>query len=317
MSNALLSLAAEGTDIMVELSTQPASAPATQPADQPLSQLIIIIITLGCAATIIWLIRTIINPTSLSLARTPGRPNRVNPLIHILLLLVAAFLVSSSAASFTAWLLGILDMMRISPEMFTDASRLQQELRLQVNIVAGIAMQLPLLIGSLLLARVLFDHGIERGLGLSCRHWFYDTLRGVAGLLIVYPACIGLLTLMALFMPLEKHIMLQALSLSFPWKTASVFSAVVLAPITEEIFFRGMIQSMFRQYLGRPWLAVVCTAALFGAAHYSLPATILPLALLGVAMGYVYERTGRLLAPIIMHILFNGISVFVTLNGGK
>ncbi len=43
----------------------------------------------------------------------------------------------------------------------------------------------------------------------------------------------------------------------------------------------------------------------FGLAHMEQPHVVAPLIVLGVILGYVYERTGSLVAPITMHLLFN------------
>ena len=62
---------------------------------------------------------------------------------------------------------------------------------------------------------------------------------------------------------------------------------------------------------GRMW-AYVGSAALFAAIHLSLE-SLLPIFLLGLALAWVYQRTGNLLAPITMHATVNGISVAIAL----
>jgi len=79
--------------------------------------------------------------------------------------------------------------------------------------------------------------------------------------------------------------------------------AVSVVPITEEILFRGIVYPFFRQKFGWArscWLV----AALFGAIHMNLM-TFLPLSFLGLVLAWVYERTGNLFAPILIHSLFN------------
>jgi membrane protease YdiL (CAAX protease family) len=51
--------------------------------------------------------------------------------------------------------------------------------------------------------------------------------------------------------------------------------------------------------------AAAGAAILFGAAHASQPHAILPLVILGYVLGYIYDRSGALLAPVMMHALFN------------
>jgi uncharacterized protein len=97
----------------------------------------------------------------------------------------------------------------------------------------------------------------------------------------------------------------QALEVIDPW--LAIVSIVVLAPIAEELFFRGIGFNALLRERGRRW-AYLGSAALFAVIHLSLVA-LLPIFLLGLALAWVYERTGNLLAPIAMHAVVNGISV--------
>jgi membrane protease YdiL (CAAX protease family) len=100
----------------------------------------------------------------------------------------------------------------------------------------------------------------------------------------------------------------------FLWHVLSLVSAVVLAPLAEEVFFRGLVQSVLRNYFGSPWVAVALASLLFASVHMDLhwaPA----LTALGLVLGYSYERTGRLLAPVLIHALFNGVSMVDELIG--
>jgi membrane protease YdiL (CAAX protease family) len=90
-----------------------------------------------------------------------------------------------------------------------------------------------------------------------------------------------------------------------------VVAVVILAPIAEEIFFRGVVFNAWLREGGRRW-AYIGSAALFAAIHLSL-LSLLPIFLLGLALAWVYERTGNLLAPIAMHATVNGISVALAL----
>lgn len=85
----------------------------------------------------------------------------------------------------------------------------------------------------------------------------------------------------------------------------SVVSAVVWAPIFEEFFFRGALFRALRQW-GGPWLAVPVSAVVFGFGHpYDLHGLIM-VSLAGVAFGLVREWRSSLIAPITMHVLYNG-----------
>jgi membrane protease YdiL (CAAX protease family) len=81
--------------------------------------------------------------------------------------------------------------------------------------------------------------------------------------------------------------------------------AVVIAPVAEEVFFRGLLQTFLVRVLGRRWPAIVVAAVLFSLAHLSSPHHIPALVVLAVMLGYAYERTGSLVSPILIHAAFN------------
>jgi membrane protease YdiL (CAAX protease family) len=101
----------------------------------------------------------------------------------------------------------------------------------------------------------------------------------------------------------------RAIQMLDPWVV--VIAVAVFAPIAEELFFRGIVFNAWRREAGRRW-AYVGSAALFALIHLSI-VSLLPIFLLGLALAWVYERTGNLLAPIAMHATVNAISVAIAL----
>lgn len=87
----------------------------------------------------------------------------------------------------------------------------------------------------------------------------------------------------------------------------------VIAPIAEEVFFRGYFFGALRNWRG-PWLAAVLTGVVFGGIHAgSAPAVfLLPLAILGFMLCLVRWRTGSLLPCIALHALNNGLAFGVS-----
>jgi membrane protease YdiL (CAAX protease family) len=90
---------------------------------------------------------------------------------------------------------------------------------------------------------------------------------------------------------------------------------VVVAPICEEIFFRGFFFAGMRSRLPF-WAAGLISAALFGAVHLSDANVIagLQLAILGLILAGVYERTDSLWSNIAVHA-FNNAIAFALLVG--
>jgi hypothetical protein len=84
--------------------------------------------------------------------------------------------------------------------------------------------------------------------------------------------------------------------------------------MAEEIIFRGSLQQGLCLITRRPWLAVALTSLIFGFLHPYLW-MVVPLFLLSMCLGYIYQRTGNLWATITIHAVFNGVSVFAQLYG--
>jgi membrane protease YdiL (CAAX protease family) len=103
-----------------------------------------------------------------------------------------------------------------------------------------------------------------------------------------------------------------------------VCRVVILAPLVEEIIFRGLFQSALVRIDGktsRPWLAILMTSFLFAGVHFQVDPSVIgwhtlpPLFVLSVGLGWVYERTGSLWAPILLHALSNAFNVLIVWAG--
>src|SRR5436190_7831644 len=84
--------------------------------------------------------------------------------------------------------------------------------------------------------------------------------------------------------------------------------AIAIAPVTEELLFRGILYPFIKQQ-GYPKLAIWSTAVLFGALHLNLM-TFVPLTFLGLVLAWLYDATDNLVAPIFAHGLFNLANFF-------
>lgn len=85
------------------------------------------------------------------------------------------------------------------------------------------------------------------------------------------------------------------------------FTAAVAAPIFEEFLFRGFLLPSLTKYVP-VWGAIVLSALLFAVAHLSF-SEVLPLAVLGSVLGFVYTRSRSLLAPMLLHSLWNSVTM--------
>ena len=144
---------------------------------------------------------------------------------------------------------------------------------------------------------------------------------GVLAFLFVFPLAqsagmlVGLLQRLLTGTPPElvAHETLKALQESpgDPWVLVIMALVVVAAPVTEEFAYRGLVQQGFRKLGGTRTGAVLLTSFLFvfmhltalpEASRYSGMATLV---ILSLVLGWLFERTGRLTAPITLHALFN------------
>ncbi len=97
--------------------------------------------------------------------------------------------------------------------------------------------------------------------------------------------------------------------------------AVVVAPIVEELLFRGLVLRSLRSRLG-PWPAILVQGALFGAIHVQLGVgienltVIAALTAVGIVFGFVADHVGRIGPAIVGHAIFNGVAVAAVIVTG-
>ena len=82
---------------------------------------------------------------------------------------------------------------------------------------------------------------------------------------------------------------------------------VVLAPLVEEIFFRGFLFQGFRQKYG--WVAALLLSSfIFAAAHLD-PVSFIPTFILGSVLAFIYHRSNSLWPGIIFHFTINALGL--------
>ena len=169
----------------------------------------------------------------------------------------------------------------------------------------------------LMIARLAFARGL-RGLGLRLATVPRDAWAAVVNLLAVWPVLLAMIALVLRIgelrygptyqMQQHKELELFTTSHHLALQVSIVALAVGLAPVVEEMLFRGLIQTAFRSLTERPWPAILMSSAMFASVHSNVehwPA----LFVLGAAMGYAYEKSGSLWRPIFVHAIFNGVTI--------
>lgn len=87
------------------------------------------------------------------------------------------------------------------------------------------------------------------------------------------------------------------------------FLVIAVAPVVEELFFRGLLQRTVGRW-APPLGAVTISALIFGATHFQ-PVQLLGLVAFGCVLGVLAQRAGRLGPSLIAHMSFNAASVLV------
>jgi membrane protease YdiL (CAAX protease family) len=182
--------------------------------------------------------------------------------------------------------------------------------------------------------------GSLTGLGLSLRQSRRGLAAGVTYAVVFVPLVFGgMIVTEFLYRAVgyehpREHDLLRLLGESAePWvRMALTAGAVVVAPLAEELLFRGHLQTILRRgllWLVRPvtastpsapaapawatWGAIVVASLLFAGVHerWTWP----PIFLLSLCLGWSYERTGNLWVPVGVHAAFNTFSTLMFLSG--
>lgn len=197
-----------------------------------------------------------------------------------------------------------------NPSTFSDA---------EMVLYSG-AVQLAMFCTILGASAIVRPEGIKR-IGIGLTRIPAGIVLGIFGLLIVLPVMfyIDAVTEIVedrLHIAHPPHALLNTLQTDpRPWMhVAVIVTAAVMAPLAEETFFRGLLQTFLRYVFKRPWPAVVVASTAFALLHQR--STWPQIFFLGLCLGYVYERTGNLWVNIVMHSLFNLTSIVLFTHYG-
>jgi uncharacterized protein len=186
--------------------------------------------------------------------------------------------------------------------------RLVEDLLLNV-VLATLGFQVA---GLVLVAYFLREHqiGWVEAFGFKTEPGWAVTL-GIATAIIALPVAwslqsVGIELLTRWGIPVADQEAVQLLSGAHAlWKQVYLgVLTVLIAPLAEEILFRGILYTFLKQHTHRQ-LALWGTAVLFAGIHLNF-GVLLPLFFLALVLAMLYEWTDNLLACIVVHSLFNG-----------
>lgn len=99
----------------------------------------------------------------------------------------------------------------------------------------------------------------------------------------------------------------QATAYAMSRNVFGILSITIMAPLVEELLFRGTIQGHLMRIGVKPLFAILASSAIFGVIHMN-PAQILFAFAIGLIFGWLYYRTGSLVPGIVGHFINNSIA---------
>ena len=197
----------------------------------------------------------------------------------------------------------------------------QKIFRDHVVMSIGAVLTIALMIS---LAHIHFARRLK-GFGLNIRTIVKDFFIAIVNLLAAWPLMMAAITVTVLLAKLlsgqeyqmQQHQQLEMITEypQLPLRIMIVFVAVVIAPLLEELLFRGFIQTTIRSFFNirnSGWPAIAASSVFFAIMHED-PGHWPALFVLGVCLGYSYEKSGSLFRPIFIHLFFNASSVATAL----
>jgi membrane protease YdiL (CAAX protease family) len=171
------------------------------------------------------------------------------------------------------------------------------------------------IVATMLLVALLHLHGVSwRSIGLTSDDASLDWRLAIAALVLVTGPLLvvaaGLDRIVA-----YEHPVIDGLTGDQGWVAVAIvaITAVIAAPISEEFFFRrillGWLDARFPSPGGR--VAILVSAVAFGLSHLGQGLAWLPLVGLGVVLGELAYRRGSIVPAILLHALFNAVSVLI------
>jgi hypothetical protein len=119
--------------------------------------------------------------------------------------------------------------------------------------------------------------------------------------------------LAAISVAVSVFVLTSWISFTFPLPAVQWIKWLLVAPVIEELFFRGVVHAGLRardDLWGRPWIAISVTAACFGLAHLGAASSMHSALVVvpALAIGWAYERSRSILLCIGLHSACNAIA---------
>jgi membrane protease YdiL (CAAX protease family) len=185
-----------------------------------------------------------------------------------------------------------------------------------------IVIEIVIIVFILAAAKKYFEGGLN-SFGLRRREIFRDIAAAAAYFIAVWPLVLAAIYLIIIIgrliqgpdFQMQQNEGLAVILENEQWslRLLMIFFATILTPVFEEVIFRGLLQSYFRDIGYSPWQAIFIASIIFSVLHpwMHLPALLI----LAVCMGYAYEKSGSLFRSIFIHSFFNASMIAFALLG--
>jgi len=260
----------------------------------------------------LWLLKTSLGREAL--ADSMPRRNNMRPFLCLVPLFI--------------WFVPVQLAIQITEGLAADLQDWQKALLFNLIYCIGAIVVIAVII---FLVRASFTRRLK-GFGLNARSIHKDFFAAFVNLLTVWPLMMAAITLTIFFGQLifgpeyqmPQHEQLELITAYPRWQLRILIFVVaaVIAPVLEEMMFRGLFQTVIRSLLetrdskleGRyhAWIAIFISSGLFSMVHGNVPHWP-ALFLLGLCLGYAYEKSGSLFRPIFIHAIFNAITIIFVL----
>jgi len=252
-----------------------------------------------------WLLDTSLGTKALS--DSPPRRNSMPPYLPLVPLML--------------WFGGVAMAVALVQKLTPDLQDWQKLFRDHIVMSIGAIVTIAAM---MFLAHVHFARRLK-GFGLNIRTIVKDFFMAIVNLLVAWPIMMAAITITTFVAGLiwgtdyemQQHQQLEMITqyTQLPVRIMIVFVAVVIAPLLEEMLFRGFVQTTIRSFFGvrnSAWPAIAASSVFFAIMHAD-PGHWPALFVLGVCLGYSYEKSGSLFRPIFIHLFFNASSIATTL----
>lgn len=189
--------------------------------------------------------------------------------------------------------------------------KLNRNIRYIVNIISSLCMYGFGIWFIVYFLKVNYQSSLS-SIGIRWYKWLKGSFKGILFYLGFIPILliltyIGLIFCYILGITPQPHPLVEILkkekSLLFIYHL--VITAIVIAPVFEEILFRGLFYQALKRHLGYIRAAVI-SSGLFSLMHFN-PSQFLPVLGLGMLLCFIFEYTGSLVPVIVLHIFNNGL----------